>query len=665
MNLTRLLGLYLAAGLLWSFPASAQVIYVDVDAAGMETGSNWTDAYADLQSALAWATAGWEIWVAEGQYVPTSGSDRAISFVIPDGVQLYGGFNGTETTRIERDWTFHESILSGDVGVPDDSTDNSYHVIDADATGSTTVLDGFTVRHGRASSGVPPTDRGAGLYAPSSDLVVRNTVFRWNGATRGGGMYFESGAPLVEDCLFDENLGSGAVFDSSGTPTLRGVSVYGNGGSGLFFLGGSFAKVEDSIVEGGNLVGVFIIDSSPHFVRTTVRNNDNPNGDGGGVIIDGGSPVFEESRFEGNSAINGGAIDIGGSATPLFLNSTFSGNTGSSSGGAVSTANATPTCIGCTFERNRALGAGAISALSSGINVVGSRFYGNRSTSTSGGLGAILFTGSTWMGNPVLIANSLFVGNEGPNGAAIAAYGVDANEARIVNTTFAGNEARGVGGAIYASNADGLEIQNAIFWGNEAPLDSEIHIAQGGAPVAERAIVAGGYPSGTDILDQDPLFVRNPDPGPDGNWGTDDDDYGDLRLREGSPGVDYGLQGFLPPDTWDLDKDGDTTEPLPIDLNGDVRVLGAEVDLGAYEGAVVVATEPDVPPADVRLAVYPNPANDYLTIEADAEDIEIVDVLGRVVLRTEQAGRIDVSGLPVGVYVVRAGNATRRFTKVR
>ena len=81
-----------AAGLLRSFAApavvQAQVIYVDTNAGGANSGANWTDAYPDLQDALAAATSGDEIWVAEGQYTPTSGSDRTISFVMSDGVRL-------------------------------------------------------------------------------------------------------------------------------------------------------------------------------------------------------------------------------------------------------------------------------------------------------------------------------------------------------------------------------------------------------------------------------------------------------------------------------------------------------------------------------------------------------------------------------------------------
>ncbi len=39
-------------------------------------------------------------------------------------------------------------------------------------------------------------------------------------------------------------------------------------------------------------------------------------------------------------------------------------------------------------------------------------------------------------------------------------------------------------------------------------------------------------------ISADPLFIRNPHPGPDNTWGTPDDDYGDLRLQPGSPCID-------------------------------------------------------------------------------------------------------------------------------
>lgn len=44
-----------------------------------------------------------------------------------------------------------------------------------------------------------------------------------------------------------------------------------------------------------------------------------------------------------------------------------------------------------------------------------------------------------------------------------------------------------------------------------------------------------------------------------------------------------GSNGLLPADEFDIDGDGDTSEPLPLDLDGNERVVGSAVDLGPFE----------------------------------------------------------------------------------
>lgn len=75
-----------------------------------------------------------------------------------------------------------------------------------------------------------------------------------------------------------------------------------------------------------------------------------------------------------------------------------------------------------------------------------------------------------------------------------------------------------------------------------------------------------------------PLFVDAD--GPDGVVGTADDD---LRLIPGSPCIDAGSNGLLPPDVADLNTNGDTGEPNPFDLDGAPRIAWCYVDMGAYE----------------------------------------------------------------------------------
>ena len=105
-------------------------IFVDIDATGVNNGSSWGNAFTDLQSALAIAGASDEIWVAEGTYLPTTDGDRDISFVINNGVQVYGGFEGNEIFLEQRDVEENLTILSGNIGDPSGQNDNSFHVVD-------------------------------------------------------------------------------------------------------------------------------------------------------------------------------------------------------------------------------------------------------------------------------------------------------------------------------------------------------------------------------------------------------------------------------------------------------------------------------------------------------------------------------------------------------
>ena len=121
--------------------------------AGLTSGScgSWAKACGLRYALASVAVSGDQIWVTKGTYKPTSGTDRTISFVLKNGVALYGGFAGTESSLSQRDPAVNVTILSGDIGVAAVVSDNSYHVIQASSVSSSAVLDGFTITGGNAT----------------------------------------------------------------------------------------------------------------------------------------------------------------------------------------------------------------------------------------------------------------------------------------------------------------------------------------------------------------------------------------------------------------------------------------------------------------------------------------------------------------------------------
>jgi V8-like Glu-specific endopeptidase len=104
-------------------------LYVDQSAIrGTNDGSSWENAYLELRSALAHVDpceiTVTEIWVAQGEYKPAvcdpapcdaASPERAESFVIPQGVSVYGGFPAGGGTFAARAPWEHITTLSGDL----------------------------------------------------------------------------------------------------------------------------------------------------------------------------------------------------------------------------------------------------------------------------------------------------------------------------------------------------------------------------------------------------------------------------------------------------------------------------------------------------------------------------------------------------------------------
>ncbi|MEI8374410.1 MAG: hypothetical protein WCJ35_16420 [Planctomycetota bacterium] len=207
-------------------------IYVDDTATGLNSGASWANAYASLQSALAAAVAGQVICVALGTYKPTTDTDRTVSFVLKNGVSIYGGYAGVGAPEPNaRNVISYPSILSGDIGIVGFTADNSYHVVVGSNTNSTAVLDGFTITSGIAD-GSPQNDFGGGMYNSGGSPTLTNCMFTANSATHGGGLYNSSSSPTLTNCTFTANSASnegGGLFNYYlSSPTLTNCTFTAN-----------------------------------------------------------------------------------------------------------------------------------------------------------------------------------------------------------------------------------------------------------------------------------------------------------------------------------------------------------------------------------------------------------------------------------------------------
>ncbi len=237
----------LAAILLTAGSAAAgTVCYVDSRATGANNGTSWADAYTDLQTALlaAQPPTTTEVWVAEGTYRPTlMGITQGKSFAIREGLGVYGGFSGLETSRAQARPEVVQTVLSGDLAGDDgpdlsNRKDNARNVVELDVG---TTIEGFRITGGHADNyykgggGVASTPQAGWKTFPPS--YVSRCTFDRNHAMTGGAVAV-SQATLVSECVFVGNTAvwGGAVSSGTfsrckffGNSAIDGGAAYGNG----------------------------------------------------------------------------------------------------------------------------------------------------------------------------------------------------------------------------------------------------------------------------------------------------------------------------------------------------------------------------------------------------------------------------------------------------
>src|SRR5687767_10337609 len=133
--------------LFWTFcfvvhSSFAVTRYVTALGSGSMNGTSWSNAFpgSSLQTVINTSAPGDEIWIACGTYFPTVSTDRAVSFSMRNGVSIYGGFQGIESTLQSRNLSCGPcSVFSGNIGAAG-SSDNSYNVVRNSNLNSTAIL---------------------------------------------------------------------------------------------------------------------------------------------------------------------------------------------------------------------------------------------------------------------------------------------------------------------------------------------------------------------------------------------------------------------------------------------------------------------------------------------------------------------------------------------
>lgn len=606
------------------FP-NATTIYVDKDATGANTGATWTDAFTDLQPALAVAQYGDEIWVADGVYLP--GTLLTDSFHLVPGVAIIGGFNGTESSASERNLnnlpTLSCDILGNDNGNihPDEPTraDNCYTVVTsgAEITNTETSLSGFRISGGNAVNG----QIGAGIHNSGNPNTGDLRIEANSADSNGGAAYVTvGGSPLIRFAQITNNhtIGvGGGIYIAESSPYIANSDVFSNTanhGAGIYIASGSLTMDRSSITNNSatsNGGGVYI-NSNVSLAFDTVDIVGNYASIDGGGLFNLGSFAYQNGIMAQNSAgqQGGGLFSSGGVIT--VTHASIAANS-SQEGGGVAIRGATPsiqfTAISILSNFASQNGAGLYIDTTStdpSLSFVNIAIRNNQAVENGGGL---------YTTAPLMFANTLISGNAANTGGGIHT----ADDLTLNNVTITGNWANSSGGGI-SVEAGNSTIQNSILWGNNdssGGLTAQIFL-DGGMTNVTYTLVEGSW-VGLGNIDADPQFLTPIS-------ATDAPTLGGVfQLTLDSPAIDAGNNAIVVSDSHDIDNDDDTTELLPVDIEQQPRFLEHAqtdtgvgttpiIDMGIYESRVSLAktTKPEMNEANVS----PCPAIEITPTEA-------------------------------------------------
>jgi hypothetical protein len=198
------------------------IVRVSPDGDDANDGSTWAAAKRTIQAGLdAASAAGGEVWVKAATYPG--------GITIRPFAHLYGGFNGTESAKEERNFRTNVTTLGGP------QADRTVTVA-AGGRGLGTI-DGFTITNGATS----------GIYCYfSCPTIAHNTI----SLNPGTGVYCSFSSPMILNNMIAANADGGVVCDSS-SPTIVNNTIAANAavdGAGIRCLASSSPTIANTII---------------------------------------------------------------------------------------------------------------------------------------------------------------------------------------------------------------------------------------------------------------------------------------------------------------------------------------------------------------------------------------------------------------------------------
>ena len=234
--------------------------------------------------------------------------------------------------------------------------------------------------------------------------------------------------------------------------------------------------------------------------------------------------------------------------------------------------NSSPSVSNCVINNNSAVFGGGLACANSNTKPKITNCIITANTALVGGGGFYLNVSSP------IIRNCIISGNVAPDGGAFFSHNV--GNPIITNCTINQNTAsRSTGVIIFCYESSNMAVTNSIFWDNTTENASQIKVGNSGAATSIQISycnIQGGKDNiisdenctvewGQGNINADPNFVNS------GSLTVSESlTAGDYHLHDDSPCIDAGDPEFI-------------TEPSETDIDGNPRISGTKIDMGADE----------------------------------------------------------------------------------